>query len=919
MTTIKDNHLLSVYVPEVGTPQALEVIKPTSVSSDVLNTGSLVCSTTSTATIDGVTDVINTVGVGLSVDIRIVNGELSSVNEINDAGLGYTANEIIEVDYQDDAAGNKAKLKVVSIDEDGAVQDLQVYENGDSYKVVNGVIDTLELVGNNGDKIAVDVEISNSDFDSVSLNNVSLLIPTEFAEVGGELNVVDSSDNVQGQVRVVTIGSKVSGGLHKYSGAKLTEDVKEIIANEIPPIITENVDYNPRGVFSPQGEITYSEDLGVLTYHRSQPFNKELTDILYVKRDGDEIAGTYNFTDLSADNANPTDIINITNSEGEALKINSTGVVNQPNVNIPVEDGDLVNKKYIDDIEESNKNEFENLHEIGEVIKELLEFDAFGNPYNVEVVSSPPASLDDGIVYLLTSETPTEVDYSDNKNKVVSFDNVTQVFISNNDSDGNEVFSDFTIFDTNSELTLNQLKIELGGGFGRYLVKSAATILSDGAMFEVHPYRVSQRLISEVDEAPTDGIFRQAEVSLLLRTSAVLTYDEGDDRYVNKEGDTMTGALVMDNASMIETVNTDIEMRRTMPSDGTGNWDANRSRYGIIRSRCPKFIEADGSENLANNEPFGIQIDLADRNSYRNEFKITNKTENILRVYSGITPGIDFNNQIDRSTLADNKGIEKGIEIRGIPTPDKDLTPGSYAVNKEYIDQRESFLQNEIAVLQEEIEAIIPTTDKGIWQDGASATPGTGHFSMRLEGGAITQNYEDTTIDRIIISTTAKDGSAHSFLTEEVGDLIQLFDVEDKNYGLFEIEAIDTNSSSDYVSFDVKWLQGLGETHVDDDVLVKTFSPPSGGTASEFLPLVGGTMTGPVMFEDTPFNGVTVTGNSGPTYNNPSRILFRAENGGSFSGEPHVLIGVEPTEDNHAVTKKFVDNKFDFRNYTELS
>ena len=133
---------------------------------------------------------------------------------------------------------------------------------------------------------------------------------------------------------------------------------------------------------------------------------------------------------------------------------------------------------------------------------------------------------------------------------------------------------------------------------------------------------------------------------------------------------------------------------------------------------------------------------------------------------------------------------------------------------------------------------------------------------MRLEGGAITQNYEDTTINSIIISTTAKDGSAHSFLIEEVGDLIQLFDIEDKNYGLFEIEAIDTASSTEYVFFTVKWLQGLGETHVDDDVLIKTFAPPTGGTASEFLPLVGGVMLGEVEWNktdsaDTPFRHKT--------------------------------------------------------------
>ena len=51
---------------------------------------------------------------------------------------------------------------------------------------------------------------------------------------------------------------------------------------------------------------------------------------------------------------------------------------------------------------------------------------------------------------------------------------------------------------------------------------------------------------------------------------------------------------------------------------------------------------------------------------------------------------------------------------------------------------------------------------------------------MRKEGGGITQNYEEATINTLIISTRDKDGAVVSFTTEKVGDLIQLFDVEDK-------------------------------------------------------------------------------------------------------------------------------------------
>ena len=77
--------------------------------------------------------------------------------------------------------------------------------------------------------------------------------------------------------------------------------------------------------------------------------------------------------------------------------------------------------------------------------------------------------------------------------------------------------------------------------------------------------------------------------------------------------------------------------------------------------------------------------------------------------------------------------------------------------------------------------------------------------------------------------------------------------------------------------------------------------------AGKYLPLTGGTMTGNVKFDATPYNGLTIYGMPGKDYNNGTKIVFRAENGSSVS-DPQVLIGVEPTEDNHAVTKKYVDD-----------
>lgn len=550
MTTIKNEHLLSVYVPEVGTPHSLNIIFPTTLTPEVLQTGSLSCNTTSTGNFDdaGVeTPISGPIGVGLSVDIRIIDGEVTDIERVSAKGAGYSPNEIVEVDFQVDNGGNKAKVVVAEVDEFGGVVDLTIINSGDTYSIESGFVDTLQLKNNAGDSLDLRIEISSSDFLSIEVVSTVNISPTEFATVGDNLEVVDSLGNVCCEVVVATVNKTFSGGIHKYSGEKLIDDVKEIISEEAPPIVTENVDYDPSGGFDVQGDITYDKTDGKLTFHRTAPFDRILTDDFYIHNDGDTAEGTYNFTDPTADAGAPTEIINIENKDGETLKINSSGVVTQPNVNVPSDDGDLVNKKFIDEFKSDTDEKFQNIENSTDVIRELLEFDAFGNKYSINLVNSAPASLRDGKIYLLTSETPTERTEGDYVQRYVDFSGVTEVYISENNEDGNQVFSDFTIFKNNSELTLNQLKIEYAGGFGRYLIKSDAELLSGGAKFNVEPFRVSDKLISEVDEPPIDGVFREGEVSLLLRVSAVVTYD--NDAFVLKSGDQMTGKLTLKHRS----------------------------------------------------------------------------------------------------------------------------------------------------------------------------------------------------------------------------------------------------------------------------------------------------------------------------------------------------------------------------------
>ena len=174
---------------------------------------------------------------------------------------------------------------------------------------------------------------------------------------------------------------------------------------------------------------------------------------------------------------------------------------------------------------------------------------------------------------------------------------------------------------------------------------------------------------------------------------------------------------------------------------------------------------------------------------------------------------------------------------------------GDTDVTKEYVDAQDDKLQQEIIKLQEEISAIAPSTDVGVWKDGATPNPSEGQFVMRLPGGAVTQQYSDPTTDKIIIHKTDSRGAKYNFEDVKVGQLIQLFDVIDQNFGTYVIDAID-NADATFIALDVTWRQGLGGTHVDDDVIVRIFDSPTGGTASEFVLRSGDDMTGTIEIDN---------------------------------------------------------------------
>ena len=270
--------------------------------------------------------------------------------------------------------------------------------------------------------------------------------------------------------------------------------------------------------------------------------------------------------------------------------------------------------------------------------------------------------------------------------------------------------------------------------------------------------------------------------------------------------------------------------------------------------------------------------------------------------FNRVQPTIIKNNTQDLVSIGSNE-----IQYLGISVEDNDI------ITKKYVD--------DIAIeLEEEINAIAPTVQRGTWAYNANAivpntAPGDGNFYLQEDGSTIVTDYPSA--NRVFLSKKNSVGDDVTFANVAVDQLIGLFDADDNDYLIGTITAVDATNAA-YVQIDFTFEQGEGAPEDTKLARLNIFEAPTGGSGSEFLPLAGGNMTGAININPTPYNGITVFGKDGAAYNNGTKIVFRAENGGSYT-DPLVIIGVEPTADNHATTKKYVDDKFDFSQYAELS
>ena len=173
------------------------------------------------------------------------------------------------------------------------------------------------------------------------------------------------------------------------------------------------------------------------------------------------------------------------------------------------------------------------------------------------------------------------------------------------------------------------------------------------------------------------------------------------------------------------------------------------------------------------------------------------------------------------------------------------ITDEIYLKNIEQ-DNRLDVLEENIVELEEEIDAIAPSVERGEWNfNPLVASPS--HYTLLKGDGSNTDIFSQARL--IFVSTTDADSNPHGFNNHEPGELLQIFNKNDDEYGLYEITDIDDNSSNSqnpYFSFTVDFVRAYSSTgKAVDRGRFKFFNAPTGGTADGFVLKTGDTMEGP--------------------------------------------------------------------------
>ena len=197
-------------------------------------------------------------------------------------------------------------------------------------------------------------------------------------------------------------------------------------------------------------------------------------------------------------------------------------------------------------------------------------------------------------------------------------------------------------------------------------------------------------------------------------------------------------------------------------------------------------------------------------------------------------------------------------------------------------------IRQDIIELEEEIDALAPSLERGKWTFTAVGTVGQpGQFTMyddEFGNGQPTGLFKSA--KSIWFNEIDSDGTPHAFADVDDGELLEIFVEGSPEYGLYEVvgQAHDeTQGASSFWVIDVNFVRTLSATTAvgpGELCRFKIFMAPTGGDASSFVLKSGDKMTGILAIDTSEAStnieaGLELKGSRGNTTNSAATITFQ--------------------------------------------
>ena len=253
-----------------------------------------------------------------------------------------------------------------------------------------------------------------------------------------------------------------------------------------------------------------------------------------------------------------------------------------------------------------------------------------------------------------------------------------------------------------------------------------------------------------------------------------------------------------------------------------------------------------------------------------------------------------------RDEDGDDSYVPVSIPLESLPEPGVSTETFTYttgrlqtAIEENYLhnlnqDTSIDGIKNDIIELEEEIDAIAPSVERGRWTFTAVGTVAQpGQFTMYdadFGNGQPTGLFKSA--KSIWFNELDIDGTPHAFGDVDDGELLEIFVEGSSEYGLYEVvgEAHDeTQTGTKFWVIDVNFVRTLETTTAvgpGELCRFKIFMAPTGGDASSFVMNTGDTMTGNLVIDKSEAStnieaGLELKGSRGNTTNSAATITFQ--------------------------------------------